>query len=78
MIFTIKYIGNDFYYKNMLEMIFTIKIHWTMIFIIKIILLWKSTGNDFYYIKEIRHLHIDFGSHPVNDIWGEFGKYKHN
>ena len=38
MIFTIKYIandfynkkciGNDFYYKNALQMIFTIKIHW--------------------------------------------------
>ena len=23
-----KYIGNDFYYKNPLEMIFTLKIHW--------------------------------------------------
>ena len=28
MIFTIKCIGNDFYYKNALEMIFTIKMHW--------------------------------------------------
>ena len=25
MIFTIKFIGNDFYYKNILEMIFAIK-----------------------------------------------------
>ena len=28
MIFTIKYIGNDFYYKDPLKMIFTIKMHW--------------------------------------------------
>ena len=28
MIFTIKCIGNDFYYKNALKMIFTIEIHW--------------------------------------------------
>ena len=28
MIFTIKCTGNDFYYKNALEMIFTIKMHW--------------------------------------------------
>ena len=28
MILTIKCIGNDFYYKNALEMIFTIKMYW--------------------------------------------------
>ena len=33
MIFILKMIGNDFYYKNALEMIFIIKMHW----------------NDFYY-----------------------------
>ena len=35
MIFTIKCIGNDFYYKNALEMIFTIKNALEMIFTIK-------------------------------------------
>ena len=28
MIFTIECIGNDFYYKNALEITFTIKMHW--------------------------------------------------
>ena len=35
MIFTIKCIGNDFYYKNGLEMIFIIKNGLEMIFTIK-------------------------------------------
>ena len=43
MIFTIKCIRNDFYYKNALEMIFTIKMHY------KWFLLWKCIGNDFDY-----------------------------
>ena len=44
MIFTIKNaLGNDFYYKNAIEMIFTIKMHW------KWFLLWKCNRNDFYY-----------------------------
>ena len=28
MIFTIKEEGNDFYYKNAMELIFTLKMHW--------------------------------------------------
>ena len=43
MIFTIKYIGNDFHSKNTLEMIFTIKMHW------KGFLLYKFIRNNFYY-----------------------------
>ena len=30
MIFTIKTNGNDFYYKNTLKMIFTVKMHWKL------------------------------------------------
>ena len=45
-----KYIANDFYYENGLEIIFTIKMHW------KQFLLQKYIANDFYYKNGLEFL----------------------
>ena len=56
MVLLSKCIGNAFYYKNALEMVFTIKMHWKCFLLwfctkknaLEIILLLKCIGNDFY------------------------------